>query len=360
MTRLYLICAAHSEGEAYQIAVGQTDVRLTPQGVTQSRLLGRRLAAEPLSGIYSSDTLSARATAEILSGEAGCFLQTNSALRELDLGAWEGLNWGNIAADNPRQLKSFQNDIDNWLAADGERPSDACARFCDALRRIADENEGKVVAVVSHPVIIGLCLRAFGTNGYTPLRENTAVTLLEWENATAQICFSDDAAHLREREYLSTYPAPTPPPFDPRVYFSLLRFVEYGEMMADAMETLWEETGDERPYDRSVLLDDASRLMTLMGYVEYSPAAFLQYGAVTGWITLLCVAPFCRNAGVGAQLIGQAVMDTRAKGGEYLYIPLAKKNPHRDFFERQGFFPAEELPDGRDIFVKDIRLTTEP
>lgn len=353
MTNIYLICAAQSEDELYLVAQGQEDSAITPRGTAEAVALAERLASEPLSRVYSSNAQVAEATAMTLCRQKGLPLQTSDALRELGLGVWEGQNWGNIAFDAPNQLQSFQNDIDSWQVENGESPRAARDRLCGELRKIAEENEGKTVAVVSHSIAIGLCLSSLGKPA--PLtRENTAVSLLEWDGKTLRVIQKDDAAHLREDRFLLKYPPHQKPPFDPRVCFFLLRFVEYSEMMADAVGMLWGEVCDPRPYDRDVLLNDANRLVTLVGHVEMSPAAFLQYGVMPGWITLLCVAPSCRNAGVGTQLIGQAVMDTRMKGEDHLFVPLAKNNPHREFFLRQGFSPIEELPDGREVFAKDI------
>ncbi|MCD7815888.1 MAG: GNAT family N-acetyltransferase, partial [Bacteroides sp.] len=220
------------------------------------------------------------------------------------------------------------------------------------------------VAVVSHPVAVGLVLAALKgvplEEAHTLLdRENTAVSVLLWDGESRRGTLKDDTAHLAMEEYQAGETAYVNPGFDPDMVFFHLRFVEYGEMMADSIGSIWDELSDPRSFNRDILLEDAGRMETVVGHVERVPAAFLQYGVTPGWISLLCVAPACRNAGLGTQFLGQAVLHTRAMGGDALYLPLAKGNPHRPFFLGRGFQAVEELEDGRELLARDIRLGTD-
>ena len=359
MTKIYLICAAQSEGELYHFAHGQTQGLLSRQGIRETLALAERFSDETPDVVYSSDAYVAIATAKALCKDGNPAIKLESSLREINLGVWENQNWGNIAFDEPSQMRLFLHDIDFWHVDGAETSQTVKERMNAAIYRIAQENSGKTVAVVSHPISIRLYLSCLDSQFGRAKQENTAVTELIWDGEAMRIAAESDVRHLHTARYLSEKTAYIPPEFDANVCFFLLRYVEYGEMMADAIQSIWEEIQDERPYDRSILLNDANRLVTLVGYIEQSPAAFLQYGIMPGWITLLCVAPACRNASIGTQLIGQAVMDTRMKGGSHLYIPLGKNNPHRDFFFNQGFSVVDELEDGRDVFAKDIRISPE-
>ena len=359
MTRIYLISAAQSEGELYRFAQGQTEGNLSRQGLREISALTERFSNESFDAVYSSDACTAKSTAKALCKKRGLTVCTDKNLREVNLGVWENRNWGNIAFDDPSQIRAFRRDIDAWHVDGAESAQAVRVRMDAAIRRIAQENDGKTIVIVAHPISIRLYLSAFTPPIEGTLQENTAVTTLTWDGSELQVISANDTSHLLTAQYLSGKTPHIPPEFQPDVCFFLLRFIEYGEIMADAVQSIWDEIGDERSYDRNVLLEDANRLVTLVGYIEQSPAAFLQYGTLPGWITLLCVAPACRNASIGTQLIGQAIMDTRMKGGDYIYIPLAPNNPHRDFFFRQGFSVVDELADGRDVFAKDIRCCAE-
>lgn len=192
-----------------------------------------------------------------------------------------------------------------------------------------------------------------------PAVGNTEIAVLETEDGALRLAAQGDVGHLEDPEYQAHEPPRETPDFNTDMSFYLLRWIEYGELMAQAVECIWQETGDERPFNRDVLLNDAAILSTTVGYAEQAPAGFLQMGAETGWITLLCTHPGCRRAGLGTQLLGQAVEITREKGGQLLHIALPKRNLHRQFFLNRGFSAMGELQDGREVLEKNIALSAE-
>ena len=84
----------------------------------------------------------------------------------------------------------------------------------------------------------------------------------------------------------------------------------------------------------------------------------VQLGTDPGWISLICIREDMRKRGFGAQLIGQAVYQTRALGGEALRVFLQPEDPARNFFGDCGFTQQSEHADGM-IWVKDIRFNPE-
>lgn len=141
-----------------------------------------------------------------------------------------------------------------------------------------------------------------------PAMEHTAVSVIRAEGGTLRLDIRNDASHLKSTAD-SEYPQITPE-FNTDLSFYLLRWIEYGELMASAVECVWPETGDPHPFDRDILLNDASMLTTLVGYADQQPVGFLR-------------------------------------------IALAKGNPHRLFFLKHGFLPVGELADGREVLEKD-------
>ena len=365
MTRIYLIRAAEAEGELYHIAQGHCDSALTGRGRRQDEALKRRFETLPIDGVYTSDLYSARATAVGLAHQRGLTAVRREDLREINLGVWEGVSWGNLAYEEPRQFRNFQSALQYWRVEGAETAGQVQDRMEHALLEIAGENPDRAIAVVSHGFSIRLLLaRLLGISlqeAHTvPVGENTAVSVIEAEGRALRLVSQNDAGHLEsDAAYQSQEMPRTQPDFNPEMCFYLLRWVEYGEIMAEAVECVWQEAGEERPFNKETLLDDAGRLQTLVGYVEQTPAAFLQMGAMPGWITLLCTHPGCRRAGLGTQLVGQAAMDARAKGADCLRIALPQKNPYVQFFLDCGFEEAGELPDGRRLLEKDLRLNPE-
>lgn len=78
---------------------GRTDVPLTPQGVLQARMLGRRLATRDFARVLTSPLSRARETCRLAGlGEAA---QVDADLAEWDYGTYEGRTIAQIRAEVP-------------------------------------------------------------------------------------------------------------------------------------------------------------------------------------------------------------------------------------------------------------------
>lgn len=361
MTKIILIRSAESEAAIYHIAEGQYDSDLTDRGWRQIRALQSRLAAVQIDGVYSSDLYRARMTAEAICRSKGLPLCQAAELRELRLGCWEGKFWGNIAFDTPMQLRNYRSHLERWQIDGAESPDQALCRFRAFLQKTVRENDGKTIVLVSHDALIDLFLAELKGEPLAKIKPpsaglHTGICILEAHEDKLCLKCTDDVSHLMCQEYQCQEKAFVKPYFDTDLYCQYLRWVEYGSVFVDAVRCIWEESGEERPFQEECLLEDAVNLPTIIGYAEQTPVGFLQMSNVPGWMTLLLVRPDCRNAGLGTQLVGLAVMDARSKGCERLRIALPVKNPHKRFFRELGFWPVECTPDNREIYEKDIRL----
>ena len=357
MTRIYLICAAESESDLYRIAQGHLQTDLTERGQRQVQALGKSFASLPIECVYTSDLSPARATAGAIS--TGTAIQQRTDLRELCLGEWEGNNWGNIAYHQMRQVEYFKTALHKWSVRDAEAPAQASRRMLQALREIAAENEGKSVAFTSHPFAIRLLLAELqgiplDEIHQLPLPQNAAVSMIRADGNALHLVEQSDADLLGVNKLQRQVPD-----FDTDMYFYPLPWLTYNDTMADAVQCVWQEAGEDRMFDKNILLNDASMRTTIIGFVEHEPAGFLQMGMDPGRISLLCTHPGCRNLGLGAQLIGQAVMLARSKGEASICITLPKKNPYRSFFLNHGFVSTGKTPEGRELLEKDIRFEPE-
>lgn len=364
MTKIYLICSAEAEGDLYRIAQGHFNDRITDRGWRQIKALEKGFAHIQIDKVYTSDLYHACATASAIYKPKSLISYKRKILRENCMGKWEGRNWGNIAYEDAQQLRNFKTAPEKWHVDGAETPQQVLSRMLNSIRQIASENEGKSVAVISHCFAIryllaelqGIPLKEVHK---LPMVKNTAVSIIEAEAGLLRLVTENDISHLGDKD-CQAYEKPYETlDFDTDMYFQPLPWVEYGEIMAEAIKCVWQEAGEDRPFNKHVLLEDAAMLQTIIGFVEQEPAGFLQFGMEPGSITLLCTHPGCRRAGLGVQLIGQAVMAARAKGGDYLRIALPKQNPYRKFFLNYGFILAGENEKGRDILEKNIGLDSE-
>jgi probable phosphoglycerate mutase len=361
MTKIYLICAAESEGELYRIAQGQYDGNLTDCGWRQVKSLEKRFADIRIDEVYTSDLYRACATAGSIFKPKDLIAHVRQDLREICLGEWEGINWGNIAYEEPNPFSNFKTALDKWYVKGAEKPGQVLDRITNAILQIAAENAGKSVAVVSHGIAIRFLLAAMQDVPLEkvheiPLPQNTAVAVVEVHGDTLELVTQDDVSHLHDAADSSKGKFDEVHDFDTTMYFCPLPWFEYGEIMAQSVAYIWEEAGEEQPFDKDRFLEDAAMFPTIVGFVEQEPAGYLQLGINSGQIMLLCTHPGCRKAGLGVQLVGQAVMAARAKGEDRLRIALPKKNPYRQFFLNQGFTSAAHDAEGREVLEKDIRF----
>src|SRR6185437_6606991 len=93
MTTLLLVRHGETDWNAERRYQGHADVPLNDRGVEQARELAEQLAGERIDAIYSSDLSRAHATAEIVGERLGVPVVTDPDLREIDVGAVEGLTF---------------------------------------------------------------------------------------------------------------------------------------------------------------------------------------------------------------------------------------------------------------------------
>jgi len=99
---------------------GHTDIELSEEGVKQAQALQKRLAGEKLDAIYSSDLSRAVQTASIIAKPHRLELITDSRLREVNFGVWEGLNFKEIESRYPDLLKTWLEAPHNLEIPQGE------------------------------------------------------------------------------------------------------------------------------------------------------------------------------------------------------------------------------------------------
>ena len=350
MTRLYLIRHAEAEGNLYRVAQGQHDSNLTDRGWRQVEALRRRFEGVHIDAVYASDLYRTRATATAVSRPRGLPLRLREDLREICVGDWEQRTWGDIARRTPEAMADFGSRMDRWSIPGAERPAQVLSRVRAALEDIARQEPDRTVAVFSHGYAIRLVLASLqgislrDTGAKSPTGDNTAVSLLEWDGDGLRVVWQNDASHLEGPEYLAGEGehAERSYALEPGLWFRPLTGEEAAARLSDA----WAQAGggDGAPPAAS---------LTLEGLRGEEPAGLLHMSPETGRISLVYVRPACRRRGFGVQLIGQAVLRTRDRGGEALSVLLGPESPARAFFLDCGFRP-EGGGEGRERLVKPI------
>ena len=122
--------------------VGHLDVPLSPRGEVQCQRQAHRLRAVPLAAVFSSDLSRAVRSAEIIGAPHGLGPKQLPALREMDMGRWEGLTAAELEAREPAAFKAWTTRVGEYPFPDGEDVARLVARAWLAFDAIAAEHAG--------------------------------------------------------------------------------------------------------------------------------------------------------------------------------------------------------------------------
>lgn len=201
MTKIYLVRHAEAMGNVEEFFQGQTDCELSEKGKKQLELLAERFRDIPIEAIYSSPLKRTIDTAEAVNKYHNLTIIRDEGLIEINGGVWEGKPWADLPKLYPVEHDLWQNKMQDFYVADGERMTEVFERVKNAVDKIAAENDGRTIAVVSHGCALrnflcyamGKPISALKDVGWS---DNTAVSLVEYENGVPKIIFKNSNDHL--------------------------------------------------------------------------------------------------------------------------------------------------------------------
>jgi alpha-ribazole phosphatase/probable phosphoglycerate mutase len=149
-TRLHLMRHGQVVGFENRRYNGQADVPLTDFGVTQSRTNAIRLKEIPLAAVCSSDLERCAFGARLIAADHQLALFEDRRLRELHIGAWEGLTWDVIQQRWPQEWQARLDDLVHVAPPAGESLLQLAARVRPALAELLARYRGQEFALVAH------------------------------------------------------------------------------------------------------------------------------------------------------------------------------------------------------------------
>lgn len=165
MTTLLLARHGETDWNRDHLWQGHTGPPLNDTGRRQAAELARQISA--LDAVYSSDTERAYETALILAEGHGLEVTTDTRLREVNFGEWEGLTRAQI---NER----FGGAFTRWLSGEssipngGEADEAMAERVLAALTHVSDQHPtGRVLVVTSGGPIRAVEARLLGIDQAT-------------------------------------------------------------------------------------------------------------------------------------------------------------------------------------------------
>lgn len=126
---------------------------LAPIGRRQAERTSEYLAKQQVTTIYSSPLLRAMETASLIAAPHNVEIKTEAGLVEVDVGRWEGRDWGDIETNDRDTFTRFQADPSKYGYADGENMQDVQDRVVPVFEELLARHAGEQLMVISHNVV---------------------------------------------------------------------------------------------------------------------------------------------------------------------------------------------------------------
>lgn len=202
MTRLILVRHAETEANVGQVWQGSADAPLTERGWRQVEATARRIAElareHPVDAFYVSPLPRAQSTAAAIAQALRHEPRVDNALREFDLGDWEGRTF--------QELRESERLWERWALdpafapPNGESPRSFGQRAVAATRRLAEAHANKTLLLVTHGGFICNALAYWIGAGFQDWRRwephNCAIAVLEGEDDRWDALLVNDVSHL--------------------------------------------------------------------------------------------------------------------------------------------------------------------
>ncbi|MGB7341183.1 MAG: histidine phosphatase family protein [Phototrophicaceae bacterium] len=139
MTTLWLIRHGQTDWNTEQRFQGTSDQPLNATGETQAASLAPRLQAMHFDGIYCSDLIRVKRTADLALAGNTDTVTYDARLQEFNFGAWEGMSWDEARQHNAVEFAKWVDDR-NYNPHGGETIDDMVQRLDAFLVDIDDKH----------------------------------------------------------------------------------------------------------------------------------------------------------------------------------------------------------------------------
>ena len=201
MKKLIVVRHGYSVTNAAKRFTGQMDVALTDVGYAQAEAVARYLLQnEKIDRIYASDLSRAVNTALPTAKAFGLPITKLKGLRELGMGAWEGMLATDVRAEYPELLAARAKDA-TVPCPGGESFKDMFDRVAAALDEVL-ASEADTVMIVTHGGAFR-CIDCMADGGgfaeaqHHSNVDNASINIFEIENGTWQRTLYNYTDHLR-------------------------------------------------------------------------------------------------------------------------------------------------------------------
>ena len=336
MTKIYLIRHAEAEGNIHRRAHGQFNGQIIGRGYQQIELLRERFKDVKIDAVYSSDLDRTCATAAPICRQHGLAINKTAELREVNMGIWEDVAWGDLEYQYPEMSRFFSIDPARWHVSGSEDYFDVRTRMTECIVEIARRYDGGTVAVFSH----GFAIRAF-ICGVLGIRsdevekvlycDNTAVALLRYENETLSLEFQSDNSHLSSE--ISTFANQT-------------WWRAEKEWLSENLRYMKSDNNGYQMFPELSVCDSRGDFIADSGYTAFlanEPLGVIGLNENKGsnegigWISYIYIKPEFQRKGYGIQLLGYAISVFRRLRREKLRVEVRTDGAALAFYSKFEF-----------------------
>jgi broad specificity phosphatase PhoE len=200
ITTLLLIRHGQTESNISGYYMGWSQEDLNQKGYEQAQLLSKRLTDTTLDAIYTSPLKRAHTTAEAVAKPHNIEPVPLNDLIEINLGDWQGLHASDIIKKWPDMWQQSRVDPSILSWPNGESFVQTAQRSVRAFNSIVEANQGKLVAVVTHDIIVRIIATQVLGVTYSIYRKmeigNASFTKIVVTDGKNQLVTLNDTSHL--------------------------------------------------------------------------------------------------------------------------------------------------------------------
>lgn len=210
MTKVYLTRHGQTIWNLENRIQGWKDAPLSELGIKQAHWLKDRLKGTEIDIIYSSPLKRAYDTSLIVKGTRKIDVVVDEALKEMNMGSWEGHLFEDIKKKYPREYIEYWKNPHLYKPNRGESYDDLWHRVLPAFQKIAALNENKSILVVTHTVTLKIILAYYENRQLEklwdfPYIHETSLSYLEISGHETKIHYQGDITHYQEDLDKSVY-----------------------------------------------------------------------------------------------------------------------------------------------------------
>lgn len=200
-TRIIAVRHGETSWNADARIQGQRDIGLNDTGRWQAQCVGKALAEETITAVYSSDLERAHATAQSISEVKGIPVIPHEGLRERSFGMFEGKTFDEIHETWPEHAHNWRKRIPEWQPPQGgESLIQLRERVTRTVQELAARHPGEQIVLVAHGGVLDALYRiATGQEVNSPRTwelPNGAINRLLWTPQGFTLVGWSDTQHL--------------------------------------------------------------------------------------------------------------------------------------------------------------------